>query len=300
MTTEAQNAIQSAFAKADAGAVVYGDAPATPTETPTAEVAEVTEVAPDGASAEAPEAPATEPVAPEVSEPSIEIDGATFTAKEIRDMKTAAAKAADLESQLAEASSDRERLSIWRQQDALAEKYPALREKLAEVYREFEADPSKLGQPIEPRVPTQEERILADLVEERVMSQINSVVGEFAEYDAVQFKSEEMSNPDSPTRVWMRDVLGPEVQRRFGDGPEVGPDHIRWTLQSMVVEKGALKTARDKGAADVAAALAKQPPGTRIVAGPSTRKDGEPPKPNFKGKSIDEMFKAAGIERFVG
>lgn len=293
--TNSQGALEAAFAKADAGAL-FGDAPQETLPGPAdAGASDEPEVAAVAADEETP-APA------EVGSPeaTFDVDGTMFTAKEIRDLKVAATKVADLESRLAEAGSDRERLSIWKQQDALAEKYPALREKLAEVYKEFEADPSKLGQPIEQRGPTQEERILSDLVEERVMTQINSVVGEFAEYESVTFKPEEMANPDSATRVWMRDVLGPEVQRRFGDGPEVGPDHIRWTLQSMVVEKGALKSARDKGAADVVAALAKQPPGTRIVAGPSTRRDGDPVKPNYKGKSIDEMFAAAGVEPFIG
>ena len=225
-------------------------------------------------------------------EVAYDIDGEKLTASQFRELKTMANKAADLEEKMSEASTEKEQLAVWREMHNLAQKYPGLRDKLAEVFSEFEKNPDALGKPIEEKELTGEEKVrdafIQELMVERAGTEIDGLVGHYAgKYPDIIDGSDK----------WVREVLAPAVEKEFGTN--VGPREIKMTMAMMVVDSDFAGKAEKSGAQKMANRLAKEPKGSRIVRGTSTRKEAVEPEASMKGKSIEEMFASVDIKQFI-
>lgn len=217
-------------------------------------------------------------------------------------------RAQDLESQLQEASSAEEQLAVWKKLDALAGKYPKLKERFEEVLREVvesgdfgPENESGQARGFDPKAfggknsETEEDdpELEADLHYvrqmrmEKVASEITGLLKSVNESYPGVVKVDREGNVD---REWMKDTLAPEVRRRFGDN--VNLDHIRMTLNDMIVSSGALKRVKEEGAADLAKALARQPKGTVVLPPGGSKKQTVQPEPDWSKKSMDDIARS--------
>jgi hypothetical protein len=257
---------------------------------------------------EAPEAEATEeaPEVDEATEPSLEIDGEKYTAKEIRELRSVASKVNDLEQRMSEADTEKEQLSVWKEMHALAQKYPGLRDKLAQVFSEFEKNPETAGKPIENREPSDEEKLRAAYVDSLIVKEAGAEIDNFVEAAAKEYAGAIPENAISKDFAgkydkWMYEVLLPAVEKSFPKSiwGNVGPTQIEMVMNNLLIKNGAIKSAEKAGENRMAERLAQEPKGSRIVRGAATRKDASAPEINLKGKSIDEMLASAGPNFFV-
>jgi len=114
---------------------------------------------------------------------------------------------------------------------------------------------------------------------EQARTDVQTVVSQFAAEYPDLVKNDQ---------AWMKNVLAPEVRKRFGE--DVTLDHLRMTLADLVHLNGAVKKAREQGRKDVTESLKNLPAGAQVVQAGGNRSQAAPPEPDWKKMDRKSVF----------
>jgi hypothetical protein len=230
--------------------------------------------------------PAQETPAAKEPPPGIEIEGlGRLTPEQIRHMAVAQTQYQQYLSQ--KQQFDKERQDFASQKEELSEaiqvanllKYDTIRQRLMDSVADLVKNPEGVGdanrdgnakqflsqfqnpqlEELKSKV-EEADRYIASVREREAAAEADRIFGEFQE-----------KFPDVVNDAFKDAVIDKAGEAWAGREDQFQPNDLRALISWMILEKG-IPAAKAQGAAELAEALAKQPHGTRVVTGNSTRK----------------------------